>query len=95
MDNEAQNIVIFFYHPGQESLADYVSKAHTAAVHRHVRSYYIHEHNSPRFLAHAPIPSTRRGCVKSVQGNYIGKLPLPILRPNIPRTNRVRATAVQ
>ena len=66
-----------------------------AAVHQHFRLYCVHEQNSPRFLARASKRSIRRGCVELVRGNYVGRQPLPALRPDIPRTNRVRTTAVR
>ena len=46
----------------------------------------ITSYNTSVFLAASV---AMRVTVKLVRGKYIGKLPLPILRPNIPRINRV------
>ena len=38
-------------------MGDYPSKAHTGAIHTHVRPYYMHTSNSPRTLLRAHKPS--------------------------------------
>ena len=77
LDQEAQRMFDFQYHPGLENMADYPSKAHTGAIHQHVRPYYLHMDNSPRFLPRAHRPSTRRGCAEILGDQYQGKVPLP------------------
>ena len=52
------------HHPGQENLADYISKMHDASHHQKVRPYYQHKHNSPRFLPWAQRPCNLQGCVE-------------------------------
>ena len=51
------------WHPGQENLANYYTKYVDSKHHVEVRTYYLHEHNSPRFLPKALAPSVLRGCV--------------------------------
>ena len=46
--------------PGLENLADYPSKHHPAAHHKHVRPIYLHCENSPRVLERALAPRLRR-----------------------------------
>ena len=58
-----QKIFDFSYQPGLENLADYPSKHHPGSHHTEVRPYYVHMHNSPRYLVRAYKPSIRRGCV--------------------------------
>ena len=56
------------WHPGQEDLADYVSKHHDAKHHKTVRPLYLHEINSPRELLRAMTPRVLRGCVGTKLG---------------------------
>ena len=39
LNQETNKYFKFYYQPGQENLADYPSKAHTGAIHTHVRPY--------------------------------------------------------
>ena len=77
LDQQVQKYFKFQYHPGQENLGDYPSKAHTGAVHQHVRPWYIHDHNSPRELPRALKPSSRRGCAETLGDPYSQRTPLP------------------
>ena len=77
VDQEAQDIFEFHYHPGLENLGDYPSKHHSAHVHQHVRPYYVHEANSPNLLPRAAKPSSRRGCTESLGSPYTKTYPLP------------------
>ena len=79
LDQEAQRMFNFFYQPGQENLGDYPSKHHSGDIHRHVRPYYVHVSNSPRFLPRAFKPSSRRGCAKILGDKYLKRTPLPSL----------------
>ena len=38
------------WYPGQENLADYLSKHHEAKHHKEVRKIYLHDKDSPRVL---------------------------------------------
>ena len=76
-DKEAQNIYEICWHPRQENLSDYQSKHHTGAHHRNVRSWYLHQENSPRFLPRVATPSTLKGCVGTLKDGYIRNTPLP------------------
>jgi len=76
-DQVAQRQFNVEWHPGQENLADYVTKHHPPAHHTHVRPYYVHMKNSPRFLPRAVAPSVMRGCADSSLGTYQGRAPLP------------------
>ena len=58
-------------------MGDYPSKAHTGAIHTHVRPYYMHMSNSPRTLLRAHKPSSRRGCVELLGSPYYKGVPLP------------------
>jgi hypothetical protein len=79
MDQEAQDVFEFHYHPGLENLGDYPSKHHPAHVHQHVRPYYLHEANSPTLLPRAVKPSSRRGCAERLGNPYCKTYPLPSL----------------
>ena len=76
-DKVAQNIFSFHWHPGQENLADYQSKHHSGAHHQAVRSWYLHETNSPLVLPRAQKPSTLKGCVGILPQGYARNVPLP------------------
>ena len=71
-----QQILRFYYQPGQESLGDYPSKHHSGEIHQHVRPYYVHMNNSPTVLPRAAKPSTQRGCAETLADPYKGKIPL-------------------
>ena len=77
LDEEAQEQFKFHLHPGQENLGDYPSKAHTGAIHRHVRSFYIHMNDSPTELSRAAPPSSWRGCAETLANPYYRRVPLP------------------
>ena len=59
LDGEAQKYFKFHYHPGQENLGDFHTKAFTGKDTSHARPYYLHEYNSPRQLFRALMTSTR------------------------------------
>ena len=45
-----------------------------------VRPYYVHMHNSPRYLVRSEKPNVQRGCViPAKSGAYSNKHPLPAL----------------
>ena len=69
-------IVDVKWHPGQENLADYVSKHHDAKHHKTVRPLYLHDPKSPRELLRALTPRVLRGCV----GTKLGGRPRPLCR---------------
>ena len=58
-------------------MGDYPTKAHTGAIHQHVRPYYLQMPNSPRTLLRADKPSSRRGCVELLGSPYHKGVPLP------------------
>jgi len=58
-------------------MGDYPTKAHTGAIHQHVRPYYLQMPNSPRTLLRADKPSSRRGCVELLGSPYYKGVPLP------------------
>ncbi len=80
-DKIAQQMYELLWHPGQEKLADYQSKHHVGAHHVNVRPYYLHMENLPRFLARAVRPSTLKGCVGTLKGGYVRRVPLPRVIP--------------
>ena len=67
------------WHPGLENMGDYHSKHHTAAHHRHVRPFYLHEPTSPTELLRAleprelkkvaPDERTWRGPLRAINAN--------------------------
>ena len=65
------------WHPGQENMADYYTKAFNGKHHQEVRPWYLHMHNSPRELPRASNPSTLRGCVGTLPNGYIRSVPMP------------------
>ena len=77
LDADAQGQFKFYLHPGQENLGDYPSKAHTGAIHQHVRPYYLHTTKSPTSLPRAAPPSSRRGCAETLDDPYYKRVPLP------------------
>ena len=77
LDQQMQKYFNIQYHPGQENMGDYPSKAHTGAVHQHVRPWYIHDSNSPTELPRALKPSSRRGCAETLGDPYSQRTPLP------------------
>ena len=73
---EAQRALAISHHPGQEKLGDCPTKAHFGKGHQRVRSYYLHEPNSPTVLYQASMPSIRRECAEILGDRYHGKIPL-------------------
>lgn len=71
VDQVDQNNFDVQWHPGQENLADYATKHHSAATHRKIRPFYVHTHHSPTHLTRALTPSQLRGCVKTQSRNPI------------------------
>jgi hypothetical protein len=65
------------WHPGQESLAEYQSKHHVGALHAAARPWYLYESNSPHLLPGAQAPSALKGCVGTLDGGHLRKVPLP------------------
>jgi hypothetical protein len=102
-DKCAHEIYALHWYPGQENLADYQSERHAGAHHAAVRPWYLHESNSPRFLLRAQAPSTLKGCVGTLDGRYLRKVPLPYLhkvplpylhKVPLPRAPRLQSTAL-
>ena len=60
-----------WYKQGAENMGDYPFKAHTGAIHQHVRPYYLQMPNSPRTLLRTDKPSSRRGCVELLGSPYV------------------------
>ena len=77
LDQETQKYFKLYYQLGAESLADYPSKAHTGAIHTHVRPYYLHMKTSPTQLVCAAKPSARQGCIETLGDPYSKGIPLP------------------
>ena len=67
------------WHPGQENLDHYFTKAFTGKHHFAVHPWYLYEGNSPRALPWAAAPTTLRGSVGTLQGGYIKSVPLPCI----------------
>ena len=89
-DKLAQDMFALHWHPGQENLADYQSKHHIGSHHLAVRPWYLHLHDSPKFLPRALRPSALKGCVGTLQNGYLRKVPLP----RVPHVQRASPTAV-
>ena len=60
-------------------MGDYPTKHHTAAIHQHVRPYYLHSPNSPTTLLRVTKPNSRRGCAETLGDPYHKQFPLPII----------------
>ncbi len=73
----AQDMYALAWHPGQENLADYQKKHHMGSHHLAVQPWYLHMKNSPCFLPRAQTPSALKGCVGTLDGGYLHKVPLP------------------
>ena len=82
LDQAVQKYFKFEYQPGQENMGDYPTKHHTAAIHQHVRPWYIHTQDSPRLLPRAMKPSSRRGCAETLGDPYLRQVPLPRIPKN-------------
>ena len=77
LDQAAEALFKFAYHPGLENLGDYPSKLHPAHHHTKV---HLHMRESPTLLPQAVKPSLRRGCVDKLNADSYGtKNPLPHL----------------
>jgi len=81
------------WHPGQENLADYYTKAFPGKHHVAVRPWYVHEVNSPRVLPRAAAPAALQGCVGTQDDGYIKSVPLPRIYAGTKRAPRARAAA--
>ena len=77
LDQKNNRYFKVYYKPGAENIGDYPSKAHTGAIHTHVRPCYMHMDKSPRTLLRASTPSSRRGCVETLGSLYYKQVPLP------------------
>ena len=77
LDQKNNRYIRVWYKPGAENMGDSPSKAHSGAIHTHVRPYYIHMENSPTELVRAAPPSARRGCVGLPGDTYTKGVPLP------------------
>ena len=77
LDQKNNRYFKVWYKPGAENMGDYPTKAHTGAIHQHVRPYYLQMPNSPRTLLIADKPSSRRGCVELLGSPYYKGVPLP------------------
>ena len=89
LDGDAQKYFKFHYHPDQENLGDFHTKAFTGKDTSHARPYYLHEHNSPRQIVCALMPSTQQGCVGMKRDSYVHGKPLPFIRTQKVRTDQV------
>ena len=76
-DQVKQSIFDVQWHPGQENLGDYYTKAFDGKHHREVRPWYLHKENSPRFLPRVSALRDLRGCVGTLANGYIKSVPLP------------------
>ena len=79
LGGEVQKQFAFHYHPGQENLGDYHTKAFDGKDTIRARPFYVYGKTSPRTLIRALMPSTRRGCVGKIPDPYIHRKPLPTL----------------
>ena len=79
LDNEQQKYLSFQYHPGQENLGDFHTKAFNGRDTQRVAPFYVHTKISPRTLVRAMTPQARRGCVGNIPGSYVCRKPLPML----------------
>ena len=94
LDQKNNKYLKVWYKPGAENMGDYPTKAHTGAIHQHVRPYYLQMPNSPRTLLRADKPSSRRGCVELLGSPYYKGVPLPRI-PNVTREPGIRSRVTQ
>jgi len=87
LDCTAQEICTFIYAPGQEILADYPTKHHTADIHQHVLPYYLQQANSPVQLKRTSKSSARQGYVETLEDGYHKKISLT----RVPAINQTQA----
>ena len=79
LDNEVQKYLSFHYHPGQENLGNFHTKAFSGKDTQRITPFYVHTKFSPRQLVRAMTPNTRRGCVGNIPGMYVSRKPLPTI----------------
>ena len=77
IDRISQKQFLVIWTPGQENLADYVTKHHPAAHHKQVRPYYCFLQTTPSTLPRALSPSVMRGYVDNLRNGYLKRAPLP------------------
>ena len=77
LDQQAQKYFKFSYQPGQKNMGNYLTKHHTAAIHQHVRPYYLHLPNSPTTHHRATKLSAQRGCAETLGYPYHKQVPPP------------------
>ena len=65
------------WHPGQENLADYLTKHFEAWHHIAVRPWYLHMENSPRVLPQANAPSYMKDNAGTLPNGYVKTIPRP------------------
>jgi hypothetical protein len=89
----SQDMYALAWHPGQENLADYQSKHHLGSHHLAVRPWYLRMENSPHSLPRAQTPNALKGCVGTLNGGYLCKVPLP-RAPRIQSPGHMTCSAV-
>ena len=77
LDQKHNRYFKVYYKSEVENMGDYPSKAHTGAIHTHVRPYYMHMGNPPRTSLKAHKPSFRGECVEILGSPYYKRVPLP------------------
>ena len=65
-----------YYMPGADNIGKYLSKAHSGAIHQHVRPYYLQMPQSLRKLLRADKPSSWRGCFELLGSPYYKEVPV-------------------
>jgi hypothetical protein len=85
LDQATQIYFKLYYHPREELMADYPTKANTGPLNTHVCSFYSHMDTSPICLIQAAMPNAGQGCAV-IQGDpYNTGISLPrILNYNVP-----------
>eukprot|EP00957_Ditylum_brightwellii_P154442 11753110-Ditylum_brightwellii.AAC.1 len=67
-DRIAQIHFVIYWHPGSENLGDYHTKHHSAAHHKCMPQYYLHQLESLTHYARYMSHNDLRGCVESEGG---------------------------
>ena len=88
LDGDVQKMFSFRYHPGQENMGDFYTKAFNTNDAQRATPFYLQNKHSPHTLVRAMMPSTRRGCVGKIPGKYVSNKPLPFL-PSLRARNQV------
>eukprot|EP00957_Ditylum_brightwellii_P149002 11344567-Ditylum_brightwellii.AAC.1 len=69
----AQNHFVIYWRPGLENLGDYHTKHNSAAHHKRMRQYYLHQAEALAHYAMCMSPRDLQGCAESDGGQTLDR----------------------